>query len=98
MPMSSLLSSVRTITPRKDSAVAAASAYISPSITAKSDRTMSPSDDTALRHQLSRMLGGGRAFAEPERILRDIPQHARGVIVKGIGRSIWQVLEHIRID
>lgn len=52
----------------------------------------------SLRRSLVQVLGGGFAYAKPQQILADVPAAERGVRVDGVGRSLWEMLEHLRID
>lgn len=59
---------------------------------------MTTAELSTLRKDLVALLEGGQAFAKFSRIFGDVPPHARGVRVDGFEHSLWQLLEHIRID
>lgn len=58
---------------------------------------MTPDNLTALRSHLLALLEGGQAYAKPETILAGIPAEARGRRLDGLGHSLWDLLEHLRI-
>jgi hypothetical protein len=59
---------------------------------------MTADNIASLRKSIASLLEGGNAFAAPARIVGEVPPHVRGVEVAGLGRSLWQLLEHLRID
>ena len=59
---------------------------------------MTPTSISTLRNDLASLLEGGHAFATPSRILGDVPAHARGARVEGYEHTLWDLLEHMRID
>ena len=50
-----------------------------------------------LREQLVRMLDWEDAHASFDTVVDGVPPEVRGVQVKGVPYSLWQLLEHIRI-
>jgi hypothetical protein len=59
---------------------------------------MTPDTSASLRTAIASLLSGGNAFAAPARIVGDVPASARGTRLDGFGRSLWELLEHLRID
>lgn len=54
--------------------------------------------DKVLRDHLTRLLRGGQAFTEPERILAGITAEAAGRPLPGLPYTLWKQLEHLRIS
>lgn len=59
---------------------------------------MSDDNIATLRRHVVALLEGGHAFAKPARILGEVPLEARGTRVEGFEHTLWQLLEHMRID
>jgi hypothetical protein len=55
------------------------------------------SESEELRKQLVALLDGGQAHATFADAVADFPVELRGVVVKGLPYSAWQIVEHIRI-
>jgi hypothetical protein len=43
------------------------------------------------------LLRGGHSHARFEKVMQEFPIDLRGVVVKGLPYSAWQVLEHMHI-
>lgn len=54
-------------------------------------------NDQPFREHLVNLLYSGGAHATLDDVLRGVPEDLRGKSVSGINRSIWQILEHLRI-
>ncbi len=67
----------------------------------KSRRSTSKSSrcnpDHELRKQLANLLQGGQAHVHFSDALKGFPLRKRGVLVKGLPHTAWQLLEHARI-
>lgn len=50
----------------------------------------------SVRTHVVALLRGGQAYDTFDRIVADVPVQARGIVMPDDGRSIWQILEHIR--
>ncbi len=59
---------------------------------------MASAHDKETIKYLVKFLKGHQAFVLLEDILGNIPPEARGKILKNLPYSIWQLVEHIRID
>jgi hypothetical protein len=55
------------------------------------------SKDISLREHLVKLLKGGNAHAEFEKVIEDFPVELRGKTPKGAEHSPWELLEHMRI-
>jgi uncharacterized damage-inducible protein DinB len=55
-----------------------------------------PTEDKALRTQLTALLKGGQAHADIRSALADFPVELAGAKPHGLPYSAWQLLEHIR--
>ncbi|MGA2048950.1 MAG: DinB family protein [Terracidiphilus sp.] len=55
------------------------------------------SDDKALRQHLIKLLNGGDAHADFDRVIEDFPVELRGKTPQGAEHSPWKLLEHLRI-
>ena len=53
--------------------------------------------DKALREHLLYLLSGGGAHAKFDDIVKDMPEHLRGVKPPGLPHTAWTLLEHLRI-
>jgi uncharacterized damage-inducible protein DinB len=56
-----------------------------------------PSNDAALREQLSRALSWDSAHLALEDALKGLPARLRGKRPRGLPHSAWELLEHIRL-
>lgn len=54
--------------------------------------------EQVLRDQLTRLLQGGQAFADPEKILAGIRADTAGRILPGLPYTLWKQVEHLRIS
>ena len=54
--------------------------------------------DAAVREHLVGLLSGRGAHLPFERAVADVPEELRGVIPDGAASSLWQQLEHLRLD
>jgi uncharacterized damage-inducible protein DinB len=59
---------------------------------------MTQQQQQILRQSIVALLSGGNAFTPVEKIVTGVPEHARGQRIEGFGHSLWDLLEHIRID
>ena len=53
--------------------------------------------DRALRQHVVKLLRGGDAHADFEKVVKDFPAALRGERPEGVEHSPWEVLEHLRI-
>jgi hypothetical protein len=53
--------------------------------------------DKALRQHLVKLLQGGEAHADFERVIKDFPRELRGKKLKAGEHTAWELLEHLRI-
>jgi hypothetical protein len=60
-------------------------------------RSARTSRDAALREQLARLLDWSDAHVDFDRAIGDIPVGLRGRRARGLGRSPWELLEHLRL-
>jgi hypothetical protein len=55
------------------------------------------SNEKKLREHLVKLLEGGYAHVEFEKVIKDFPEELRGKTSKGAEHSPWELLEHMRI-
>ena len=55
-----------------------------------------PTEDSALRTQLTQFLNGGQAHADVGSALKDFPVELAGEKPHGLPYSAWQLVEHMR--
>src|SRR5277367_5696549 len=63
----------------------------------RSQRISRSNPDQDLRRQLVALLKGGQAHIHFSDALEGFPVRKRGVLVKGLAHTAWQLLEHARI-
>ncbi|MGA9672566.1 MAG: DinB family protein [Terracidiphilus sp.] len=54
-------------------------------------------EDKALREHLVKLLQGGDAHADFERVIKDFPRELRGKKIRVAEHTAWELLEHLRI-
>jgi hypothetical protein len=65
--------------------------------TAQRKKPVSVDENLRLREHLVYLLDGGGAHARFDDVVKDMPEHLRGVKPDGLPHTAWMLLEHLRL-